>query len=170
MRDSSTVNWWRLLLGIFAIIVSLLSFNNVTGNLVSVVIFYAIFAICKGIFELFVRRTIEDLTGFRSFLPIIIGVIDIVIGIYLLFNLNIGLTILPYVFAIWFIVDSVLGLFTLDIGLGAGYLWFSLILSILGIVVGISLLFDPLSSALTLSFMVGFYFMLFGIDEIVSAF
>ncbi|RTK78176.1 DUF308 domain-containing protein, partial [Enterococcus faecalis] len=32
------------------------------------------------------------------------------------------------------------------------------------------LLFNPLSSALTLSFLVGFYFMMFGISNIVYAF
>ncbi|HFQ4031618.1 TPA: DUF308 domain-containing protein, partial [Enterococcus faecium] len=38
------------------------------------------------------------------------------------------------------------------------------------ILLGIFLLFNPISSALTLSFLVGFYFMLFGITHIVYAF
>ncbi|RAX28978.1 UNVERIFIED_CONTAM: hypothetical protein DQE83_29000, partial [Escherichia coli] len=40
----------------------------------------------------------------------------------------------------------------------------------LGVVLGCILLFNPISSALTLSFLVGFYFMLFGIKHIVYAF
>ncbi|MEM5199565.1 DUF308 domain-containing protein, partial [Enterococcus faecium] len=41
---------------------------------------------------------------------------------------------------------------------------------VLGIILGVMLLFNPLSSALTLSFLVGFYFMMFGISNIVYAF
>ncbi|HAP7645602.1 TPA: hypothetical protein IVV33_002984, partial [Enterococcus faecium] len=48
--------------------------------------------------------------------------------------------------------------------------WFTIIVNILGILLGIFLLFNPISSALTLSFLVGFYFMLFGITHIVYAF
>ncbi|HAP9234537.1 TPA: hypothetical protein IWI47_001253, partial [Enterococcus faecium] len=55
-------------------------------------------------------------------------------------------------------------------GVSEGYYWFTIIVNILGILLGIFLLFNPISSALTLSFLVGFYFMLFGITHIVYAF
>ena len=79
---------------------------------------------------------------------------------------------ITFCFAVWFIADSVLALFTADLarGVSEGYYWFTIIVNILGILLGIFLLFNPISSALTLSFLVGFYFMLFGITHIVYAF
>ncbi|MZM07541.1 hypothetical protein GT958_09365, partial [Bifidobacterium pseudocatenulatum] len=76
------------------------------------------------------------------------------------------------VFAVWFIADSVFALLAADLakGVSNGYYWFTVIVNILGIILGIMLLFNPISSALTLSFLVGFYFMLFGITHIVYAF
>lgn len=165
-------DWGALILGILFVLTSLISFQDPAGNLVAIVIFFAIFAIIKGIFEIFVRNRMKELTGYKSYAPIVLGVIDILIGVYFLFNLTIGVAALPFVFAIWFIVDSIFGLFTLDLAKSAstGYFWFALIVDILGIILGIILLANPLSSALTLSFLVGFYFMIFGITNIIYAF
>lgn len=172
MGKRRKVDWGSLILGILFVIVSLLSFQDPVGNLVSIVIVFAVFAFLKGIFELFVRNRVKELTGYKGKMPLLIGIIDILIGIFFLFNIGAGVVALPYVFAIWFIMDSVLALFTADLakGLSEGYYWFTIIVSILGILLGIILLFNPLSSALTLSFLVGFYFMLFGITHIVYAF
>lgn len=166
------VDWGTFILGVLFILVSLISFQDPLGNLLAIVLVFAIFAIVKGIFELVIRRKIKNLTGYKTYVPIVVGVIDILVGVYLLFNLEIGVTLLPIIFALWFILDSFLGLFTLDSAqiVGSGYFWFSLIINILGIIVGILLVMSPITSALTISFLVGFYFMLFGITNIVYAF
>lgn len=166
------IDWGSLILGILFVLTSLVSFQDPTGNLVAIVLVFALFAILKGIFEIFVRNRMKDLTGYKAYSPIVLGIVDILIGVYLLFNLNIGVGALPYVFALWFIFDSIFGLFTLDLAksVSTGYFWFHLIIDILGIILGFILLVNPLSSALTLSFLVGFYFMLFGITQIVYAF
>lgn len=165
-------DWGSLILGILFVLTALLSFQDPAGNLIAIVLVFAIFAILKGIFEIFARNRLKELTGYKAYAPIILGVIDVIIGVYFLFNLNIGVAALPFIFAIWFIFDSVFGLFTLDLAkaVSPGYFWFTLIVDILGIILGIMLLMNPLSSALTLSFLVGFYFMLFGITHIVYAF
>ncbi|GGC95485.1 HdeD family acid-resistance protein [Enterococcus wangshanyuanii] len=166
------IDWGSLVLGILFVLTALLSFQDPAGNLIAIVMVFAFFAIIKGIFEIFVRNRLKELTGYKAYGPIVLGVIDIIIGIYLFFNLNIGIAVLPFVFAIWFIVDSIFGLFALDLAksVSTGYFWFTLIINVLGIILGFMLLMDPLSSALTLSFLVGFYFMLYGITHIVYAF
>ncbi|WP_086314833.1 acid-resistance membrane protein [Enterococcus sp. 7F3_DIV0205] len=166
------IDWGSLILGILFVLTALLSFQDPAGNLIAIVMVFAIFAILKGIFEIFARNRMKELTGYKAYAPIILGVIDIIIGVYFLFNLNIGVAALPFIFAIWFILDSVFGLFALDLAksVSTGYFWFTLVVDVLGIILGIMLLMNPLSSALTLSFLVGFYFMLFGITHIVYAF
>ncbi|EOH91566.1 HdeD family acid-resistance protein [Enterococcus villorum] len=172
MNERKTVDWGSLLLGILFVFVSLMSFQDPVGNLVAIVLVFAIFAFLKGIFELFLRNCMKELTGYKGKMPLVIGIIDILIGIFFLFNIGAGVIALPFVFAIWFIADSVLALFTADLakGISTGYYWFTVVINILGILLGIMLLFNPISSALTLSFLVGFYFMIFGINHIVYAF
>lgn len=171
-RQHHGMDWGSLVLGILFVLTALISFQNPAGNLIAIVMVFAIFAIIKGIFEIFARNRMKELLGYKAYAPIILGIIDILIGVYLLFNLNIGVAVLPFVFAIWFLFDSIFGLFTLDFAkrVSTGYFWFTLIVDVLGIILGVMLLFNPLSSALTLSFLVGFYFMMFGISNIVYAF
>ena len=171
MKESRKIDWGSLVLGILFVLVSLISFRDPVGNLVAIVIVFAIFAILKGLFELFLRSRVKELTGYKGKMPIVIGIIDLLIGIFFIFNIGAGVVALPYVFAVWFIIDSVLALFTADLfrGISEGHYWFTVVINVLGILLGIMLLFNPLSSALTLSFLVGFYFMVVGINQIVYA-
>ncbi len=166
------VDWSYLLLGILFIMTSLISFRNPFGNLVSIVLVFAIFAIVRGIFEIIIGNKVKNLSGFKFYLPIILGIFNILIGIYFMFNIHIGVAVLPFVFSIWFIADSIMGLLMLDLAraVSNAYFWFSLIINILGVLLGIMLLFDPITSALTISFLVGFYFLLSGISYIVYSF
>lgn len=171
MKESRKIDWGSLVLGILFVLVSLISFRDPVGNLVAIVIVFAIFAILKGLFELFLRSRVKELTGYKGKMPMVIGIIDLLIGIFFIFNISAGVVALPYVFAVWFIIDSVLALFTADLfrGISEGHYWFTVVINVLGILLGIMLLFNPLSSALTLSFLVGFYFMVVGINQIVYA-
>ena len=86
--------------------------------------------------------------------------------------MNFGLLALPYIFAIWFIMDSIGELIVSDVfkSLSSGYYWFKIIMNVLGLILGIMMLFNPIISALTISFLVGLYFLTAGIDFIVTSF
>lgn len=172
MEKKSTFNWSYLIIGILFICASLIAFRNPGDSLVAIVYIFAISAICKGIFELFFRRKIHDYTSHKSTALIVLGIFDVCVGIFFFINTTTGLLALPYAFAIWFIVDSFMSLLSSDVFKlkGNGYYWFNLFLSIIGLVVGFMLLFNPLTSALTLSFLAGFYLMVAGIAFIVDAF
>ncbi|WP_314067956.1 DUF308 domain-containing protein [uncultured Vagococcus sp.] len=165
-------DWGNLLLGVLFILTSLVAFKDPAGSLVSVTVFIGMMAIIKGCFDIFLRNKVKKLTGAKATVLIIVGILDVILGVVLLFNLNIGLLALPYLFAVWFIADSINGLFSLDLAkaVSPAYYWFSLILNVIGIFIGFALLFDPITSALTLGFLVGFYLLMFGIMNIVEAF
>lgn len=165
-------NWGYLILGILFIITSLIAFNNPESSLLAIAMMFGFTALFKGIFELVFRNRTKKIIGKHSILIMVMGIVDIIIGLLLLFDLGVTAMFIPYFFAIWFIWDSIGELVV------AGYIkneskslyWFTIIMNILGVVLGIMLLFNPISSALTLAFLVGFYFMITGINYIVSAF
>ncbi|CAK9885162.1 MAG: hypothetical protein XXXJIFNMEKO3_01554 [Candidatus Erwinia impunctatus] len=166
------VDWSSLIPGVLFIIVALLSFQNPAGNLLAIVLVFALFAILKGLFDIVHSRQLKRLTGIKSWIPAVIGFLDIVVGNYFLANPVIGVAVLPFVFAIWFTLSSLLSFATLDIAraVSTACYWFFFIINLLCLAVGVILLFNPLSSALTLSFMVGCYFLLFGLSRVVYAF
>jgi len=172
MEKKSELSWGYLLTGILFILVALIAFKNPESSLVAIVYVFAFSAIYKGVFDLFFRRKIHQYTDHKSTLLIVLGVFDLVVGVFLLFNVSLGLVALPFIFAIWFIVDSIISLALSDVFKlkNTSYYWFNVILNVIGIVLGIVLLFNPISSALTLAFLVGLYFMVIGISFIVNAF
>ena len=172
MERRSNFSLPYFLMGIIFILVSLVSFRDPQSSLLAIVYVFAISAILKGIFELFFRRKIHEFTNQKSTLLIVLGVFDLLVGIFFLFNISAGLVALPFVFAVWFLVDSIVGLMTAGIYRieSTGYYWFHVVINVIGVILGFMLLFNPLTSALTLAFLVGFYFMMAGISLIAYSF
>src|SRR5699024_1031399 len=172
INEKKVFDWLSLLAGILFILISFMSFRNPGFSLRTIVLLFAIVAITNGILGIITRNRIKNWTGYRGNIFLVLGILEILVGIILLFNLDVGILALSYVFSIWFIADSIRNLFLLQ-GVRlvrSGYYWFSLILNVIGIFIGISLFFDPIISMLSLSFLIGLYFLLSGIFYIVRAF
>lgn len=160
------------LLGVFAIIAGIVSFSNPITVLSATVIVIGIFAICQGLVNIFAFFQLKKLSGMSIGASIVLGILEIILGCLFLFGVNQGIVLLSVIFPIWFIVSCIFTLSHLDRVkiASSGLYWFTLIVNILGIIVGISLLFDPIASAATLAWLVGFYLIMIGIQYLVLAF
>lgn len=172
MTKARKFNLGRFIVGILYAWVAILAFQNPTQDLAALVIFFAISAIVKGSVELSARSKNKEMTEKHSNATLLIGIVDLLIGIFFLCHLAFGVIVSPFIFAIWFVSDSVVRLIHKDSAkeLGTGYYWFSLIVNIIGVIIGIMLFFNPLVSALTVAFLIGFYLLLAGINYLISAF
>ena len=150
--------------------ISIIAFQNPADDIAALVLFASILTIGKGLFGLFARNQNTEIKNKSAHM--LISIIDLLIGIFFLFHLALGMVVSPFVFAIWFICDSVGHLANKDVAkqISESYYWFSLVINILGIIIGIMLFFNPLVSALTLAFLVGFYLLLAGINYLIAAF
>ena len=164
--------WGPFILGILSIILAFFAFNHPVVSIVSVTILFGVGAILKGLYEIFVRRKVRQFAGYSSVFVIVIGIIDILIGIFFLFNRTGGLIALPLVFAFWIIFDSIGAIITASVvkKYSNTQFWFTVIIGILGVVLGFLLLNNPSSAYLTIAALVGIYFMVNGILNIVYAF
>lgn len=165
-------DWGSFLLGLLFVFASLVAFADPGSNLVAIAMTIGFIAIVKGFIAIFMRKDITTYTGDKPTGLLVLGILDIIIGLYLLFNLSATVLALPYVFAIWFIVDAIIMLVNADYAklISQEYYTFTIIMNILKIFLGIALFFNPFASILTISFLVGFYFMLAGMLYITNAF
>jgi uncharacterized membrane protein HdeD (DUF308 family) len=168
-RERTRVDWWMLIMGILLTVVAFIALGDPAGDLVGIVFVLAVLAVLRGVFLIVTRNRVKAVTGYKSKLPIVMGVVDIVVGVLLFCNIPIGMAAMPYIFAIWFIVTSVMSLFTLDFVSGA-YFWFALVVDVLCVVAGFVLLVNPVSSVLTLAFLVGLFLMMQAVRCFVNAF
>ncbi|MDO1604845.1 DUF308 domain-containing protein [Lactobacillus sp. YT155] len=156
-----------LIIGILSVIVAVICLRNPLPTFAMVIIIAAIIAIGRGIYKLFSLRPYMQKSGWLTFSAIL----DILVGLLMLFNGSFGLLYVAISFAIMFITDSVmaLGLANITKGFSKGYYWLEVIMAVLGIIFGIVLLVQPGASVLTISFIISLGFMTFGIGEIAHS-
>lgn len=90
----------------------------------------------------------------------------------MLFNGAFGSLYVAIFFAVMFIMDSFTALWASRLlkPINNGLYWLEIIVAILGVIFGFVLLFSPMLSAVSISFMVALLFMTFGIEMIVHSF
>lgn len=171
-NQGNKFNWADFFIGVLYIIAAIFFFTNPVPALGTLIIWFGVLGIIKGIFNFVSYSKIKKTTGARAGALIVSGVLSIIMGLILVFNLFTGVFFVGFIFAIWFISDSISHLVNADVlKLRSTFLyWFSIITNVICVILGFVLLFNPASSALTVPFIIAFYFLIFGIERIVSAF
>ena len=117
-----------------------------------------------GIVEIIGFFTTAGFVGGGAFLAD--GIITTILGVVLLANEGVVAGFIPFIFAMWFIIE---GISELSLAISASkyhvpYWWTLLILSILEIVFGFLTFFDPIGGAISMAVMVGTFLIVHGIS------
>lgn len=162
-------NWWSLIIEIIYIVLGILAFNNLLGSASFVIYLFAFAVAFKEVTQIIIRNRLKEYTGMTNNWMIVIGIIDIIIGVFLFFNVTAGVIALPIVFAMWFIIDSVIALISARTirNYSKRNFWLIVFLSIISIIIGIILIFNPIASILTVAYLVGIYFTLNGLSFVI---
>ncbi|HUK70856.1 MAG TPA: HdeD family acid-resistance protein [Streptosporangiaceae bacterium] len=156
-----------LLLGVVTLILGLIVSFHPSGSLNVIAVLLGILMIISGIFHLI--RVFDSSEPHRVWLGIA-GLLFIVIGVVLIRHLHLTLGIIGLVIGITWIVQ---GLVSLVAGLSGGsrqgngwWIFFGIISLIAGIVVASA----PVSSVTVLAVLIGIWFIVMGVFEIIAAF
>lgn len=169
-RDNGGFDWGAFIAGVLMVITSFLLIRHPAKGLHSFVLIFGIVSILQGIVWIAGYSRFRNIFS-RSWVTLISGILDIIVGILFLCSYDVGSLTIAYLFAIWFFVDSVVGIaFSWHLrDLSTGYFIFSLIMNILSLFIAILLIFNPVLAALSLVWLVAFWLLVFGVNEIVVA-
>lgn len=169
-RDNRGFDWGAFIAGVIMVIAAFLLIRHPGKGLQAFVLIFGILSILQGLVWLAGYSRFRQFFS-RSWVTLISGILDIVIGILFLCSYDIGGLTIAYLFAIWFLGDSVVGIvFSWHLkDFSSGYFIFSLIMNILSLIIAIFLIFNPLIAALSLVWLVAFWLLVFGINEIIVA-
>ena len=170
-KDNRGFDWGSFIAGILMVVVAFVLLRHPAKGLHAFVLIFAIISIVQGLVLLAGYSRFREFFS-RSWVALISGILDIIIGILFLCSYDIGGLTIAYLFAIWFFVDSVVGIvFSWHLrDFSTGYFIFNLILNILSLIIAIFLIFNPVLAALSLVWLVAFWLLVFGINEVVVAF
>lgn len=176
MKRKSGFGWSELIVGLLLILLGIFSLIRPDSMLTGAVVVYGVIAIVMGIEDLVVYARLARFTGFGPMLSLISGMLSVMCGVMLIAYPSIGKWALTILLPIWFLAHCISELTRTNLIRLIGnpfYYYFSLILNILGLVLGFVMLFSPALSFVTLSaicYMAAIYLILFGIESVIAAF
>jgi uncharacterized membrane protein HdeD (DUF308 family) len=170
MRPRREFDWGAFISGVLLVLVAFLLLRHPEKGLHAFVLLFGLLSIVQGFVWLAAYARFRDFFD-RTWVTIISGVLDIIVGILFLASYDIGGLTIAYLFAIWFLVDSIVGIaFSWHLrDFSNGYFIFNLIMNILSLLIAIFLILNPVIAALSLIYLVAFWLLVFGINEIVIA-
>lgn len=158
--------------GIVFLIAAYFVIKQPQAALLSLVFLFAIAAIISGVTTIGGYTKLRRETGLRANFALVFAIIDILVGLLFLFHAPTGVLVLGYVFAFWFLIDSIERLTVVSHlrVFGTGYFVLSLIMDIISLALGILLVINPMVAVISFNVLVSFYFAVFGINAILIAF
>ncbi len=169
---SAVKNWWlSLVLGVLFIAVGFLLLLNPAESYMMLSIVFAVCMFAAGIFEItFATANRFTLSGWGWYLAC--GIIDLLLGLFLMLYPGVAATILPFVLAVWLLFRGFSSIgFSIDLNSFGVKNWgWYLVLGILAVVCSFAIIWYPLAGAFSVVYIVSFGFLFLGIFRIMLAF
>lgn len=168
----SHIEWLELITGILLILLGILTIISPGRALNSLVFVYGLLALISGISDIVFYVKTEKYTGFGPTISLIAGIMSIVAGAMLLAYPDASRYVMAVLIPVWFLAHSISHLSHLNrvrFLAGDGYYYFSLIVNILGLVLGMLILVRPIFSLLSMGWLIGIYLILLGVDSLLIA-
>lgn len=172
MKKRNWIGWMELIVGILLLAGGIYTLMNPSASLTGLSFLYGCMAVFTGILDIVFYVQMDRRTGFGPVMALLTGILSILAGICLVFQPAIGTWVLVWMFPIWFIVHCVSQLshlYIIRITAGNAYYYFSMIVNIIGLILGIFMAFNPIFAVISIPYMIGCYLILLGIDGIVVA-
>lgn len=169
MNETKYINqpkyrWIAGIAGLLAIILGIWMWQQPVKAIVAMTWIFGIIMMITGIGSIVVWNDIKKFAQ-RSTGLLINGILNIIIAAIMIFSHTSSLLMLATLFAVWFIIDSGTWYSFADLSL---HPTLSRIFSIIGVVLGVLLLFSPMLSLSTLVVLVSVNLIIYGFVVIVK--
>lgn len=173
MNRRTGFGWMELIEGILLIALGIYSMVSPDSVLTGFVIVYGIAAVITGIADIVFYMKVDSHIGFGPTVSLVSGVLSVMAGFTLIVYPGAGKLALSIVFPIWFIMHCISRLSHMKfmrIMVGNFSYYLSMIVNILGIVLGVMMIFNPYIALMSAGYVIGIYLVLSGLDCIGLAF
>lgn len=159
--------WVSLFFGIIMAFLGIIVFMNPAQFALTITWIFSIGILCNGILS-FIFWYDMGKTGLpRPFILLLDAILDIILAVMVFASSGPAkFVMLGYMFAFWFILDSATSLSMASISLHPG---FNTVMGILGLVLGVIMLFTPVIGAVTVAYLAGTFLFVLGIMLISRA-
>lgn len=158
-------NLWHLVAGIIMAVFGVFIWFNPAATLMALALYLGVIFVVVG------AGYFMASFSYQSGWYLLVGILDMLVGVVFLTNIGVSAASLPIIFALWCMfvgVAQIVGSFELK---KSGLPWgWSLIMGVLGILFGFWILSSPVIGAITITALMGAYILIYGVVEIVEYF
>ncbi len=172
MKKYSGFDWMELAVGILLVLLGIFIFVKPDVALTATMFAYGVTAVVMGVVDIILYIRVERYTGFGPVLALISGILSVMSGIMLVVYPKTGVLVLTVLFPIWFIAHCVSRLAHLNrirFVSGRGMYYFTLVVNITGMILGLMMLMSPVFTLTTIRYFASAYLILLGIDSVTVA-
>ncbi len=163
----ATSTWQAtLFIGAVTLILGIIVTFHPSGSLTVIAVLIGVLAIVSGIFQLI--RSFDRTERHRPWL-VISGLLFIVIGVVLIRHLDLTVAAIGLLVGISWIVQGVAALIAAFSGAREGPFWWG-VFGVVSVIAGIVVTAAPVTSVTVLAVLIGIWFIVMGVFEIVAAF
>lgn len=165
-------NWWvSLISGILLVGLGFLMIFYPMAGYAAIAIIFSITMLISGVLEVFFsvsnKNVISDWGWFLAF-----GILDIILGLVLLFIPGLKEAILPFILAFWLMFRGISNIgYSIDLNRYGSKNWgWYLTIGILSILCSVGVIFFPMAGAVSVVWIISFVFLFLGLSRIMLAF
>ena len=173
MKKWSGFRWFEFAEGVLLVLLGIFTLARPASALTGFIVAYGAVAVIMGVADILLYVRIAHFTGFGPIVSLLSGTLSVMAGVMLLVYPNAGKLILSVLVPLWFLAHCISRLSNLNkIRFFAGEFpyYFTLILNVLGLVLGGLMILNPWISLLSVPLVIGIYLLLLGVDCLILAF
>lgn len=162
-RTSANVSVWHLVAGIIMAVLGIYVWFNPVVSLLALALYLGVAFIIVGAGYATISFSYES--GWY----LLVGILDIFVGVIFVTNLGVTAASLPIIFALWCLAVGVIQMVTAYQLRKSGYQYsWPLTAGVLGVIFAFLILAYPMLGTITLTALMGAYILLYGVVEILE--
>lgn len=172
MRKRSGFGWLEIISGLCMVLLGIFTIFRPQSMFTWMAVIYGLLAIITGVCDIVFYIKTERYTGFGPAISLISGILSVMAGAVLLAHPGIGKWILSVLFPLWFIAHCISRLAlsnTIRLAAGKVHYCISLAVNVLGLILGVMMIFHPVITFVTAGTLVGIYLIASGVETVVIA-
>ncbi|WP_288207771.1 DUF308 domain-containing protein [uncultured Parabacteroides sp.] len=170
--SSAVQNWWvSLLLGLLYILIAICLMFTPLASYVALSILFSVAMFVSGTLEiLFAASNRKHISSWGWYLAG--GIIDLILGIYLMASPGLSMTVLPFILAFWLMFRGFSSTgYAMDLKrFGTGNWGWYMAFGILAIICSIAIIWQPGLGVFTLVYMIAYALLIIGIFRVMLSF
>lgn len=172
MRNRSGFGWLEILSGLCMVLLGVFTIFRPQSMFTWIAVIYGLLAIITGVCDIVFYIKTARFVGFGPVISLISGILSVMAGAVLVAHPGIGTWVLSVLFPLWFIahcISRMTHLNTIRFAAGDVYYYISLVINVVGLILGVMMIFHPRFTFVTAGTLVGIYLIASGVETMVLA-